>query len=147
MTKDKSIVFFVVVGLFLASCSFSVFELAQNMAAIAHVSVGEAVSVVVKAFGSSAVFSFVGAIVALILIVINVVNGALSAKHSTSGKVVGGLLRVPTNFVLLVVFFGISFMIYSEYFYTPVVNPLSGSMNVDIISAVSALVLVFVKKF
>lgn len=147
MTKDNSVVFYVLVVLLLGSCSYSVFELAQNMSQIGKISIGDAISIVLKSFGSSAGISLIGSVVALILIAINIITSIVTAKHSTSGKVVSGLLRVPANTLLLVVSLWSGYMIYVEYFYTQMINPLSGSMLVDIISAGSAFVLMFVRKF
>lgn len=140
--------FFIVAITLVASCAYSVFELATNMATISGISKLDSLSIVVKSGGSVAIWSFVGFVVGAVLIVLNFVNRAIGiCLGRVTRGVVNQLLKIPVNLALLTLCFALSFIIYAEYIYIPIRNPLSGSIVTDGISAVAAFMLVFIRKF
>lgn len=140
--------FFIVAITLVASCAYSVFELATNMAAISGISKWDSLLLVVKSGGSAAVWSLVGAAFGTMLIVLNFANRAIGISlGGVSRGVTNQLLKIPVNLALLTLCLALSLIIYAEYIYIPIRNPLSGSIVTDGISAVSAFMLVFIRKF
>ena len=140
--------FFVVALTLVASCTYSVFELATNIAASFRISEWDSLLIVVKSGGRVACWSLVGLDVGTMLIVLNIVNRAIGMTLGrVSRGVINQLLKTPANLALLILCFLLSSVIYAEYIYVPIVNPLSGNIITDGISAVSAFMLIFIRKF